>query len=89
MGLEELDRMRPEVREKYLDMVRSLPAGRKFKQVFEYSDLVRGVMVKGIRDQYPGISEERLIDELRKRILPADLYARLSRATGGDASEHA
>lgn len=73
MGLEEIDRMPDRVREKYLEMVRAIPPGRKLRQVFEYSDFVRAMMVAGIRAQHPGITDEDMRDELRKRVLPPEL----------------
>lgn len=61
------------VREKYLEMVRHIPPGRKFRQAFEYTDLIRSIMVAGIRAQHPGISDDEVREEMRRRILPPDL----------------
>jgi hypothetical protein len=73
MSIEELDRMPKRVRERYLEMVRRIPPGRKFRQAFEYTDLIRGIMVAGIRAQHPDISDDGIREEMRKRILPPDL----------------
>lgn len=76
MGIEELDRMSPRMREKYLEAVRGIPPSRKLKQVFEYSDLIRGLTIAGIRAERPGITDEELLDELRIRVLPRELRER-------------
>jgi len=73
MGWEEIERMPPRVREKYLEMIRAIPPARKLRQVFEYSDFIRSMMVAGIRAERPGIQEEGIRQELRKRLLPPEL----------------
>lgn len=77
MGLEELDRMSPEMREKYLEIVRAIPPEKKLKITLEYCDLMREVMAAGIRADNPGISDEGVRREIIKRTLPADLVKKV------------
>ncbi len=73
MGLEELDRMPPRVREKYLEIIRAIPPGRKIEIACELSDLARGFMSSGIRTASPGLSDEDVRREIIRRSLPEDV----------------
>jgi hypothetical protein len=73
MGVEEIDRMRPEVREKYLEMVRSIPPGKKIEITVAFCDTVREFVMDVIRSENPGASQDFIQAEFRKRILPDDL----------------
>ena len=65
--------MPPHVRQKYMDIVRAIPPGRKLKSAFELSDLVREMMLAGVRSRYPGISDEQARMEVIRQVLPPDL----------------
>lgn len=72
MGIEELDRMRPEVREKYLEIVRAIPLGRKLELTAEFCDTTREWVMAGIRAQHPDFSEEDIRREyIRRNLSPA------------------
>ena len=77
MGLEELDRMRPAAREKYLEILRSIPIGRRVEITAEFCDATRELMIAGIRLSQPGISDEDLRREVIRRMLPEDLRLRV------------
>ena len=77
MSIEELDRMPPHVREKYLEILRAIPPGRKIEIACELSDLARELMSTGIRARSPGISDEDLRREIIKRSVPEDLRRRV------------
>lgn len=73
MGIEELDRMRPEAREKYLEMIRAISPGKKIEIAVAFSDSVREFVMDVIRSEHPGASDEFLASEFKKRVLPDDL----------------
>jgi hypothetical protein len=77
MGWEEIERMPPRVRRKYLEIIRAIPPGRKIEIACELSDLTRELMVGGIRARHPGISDEDVRKEIIKRNLPEDLRRRV------------
>ncbi len=77
MDITEWRRMTPEMREKYLEIVRSIPPGKRARIAMEWSDAVREMMAAGIRSQHPGISEEDVRKEVIKRILPPDLVKKV------------
>ncbi len=69
----EWKKMSPASREKYLEMRRSTPLGRKLEIVVELCDLVRETMAAGIRARHPGISEEEVRREIIRLTVPEDL----------------
>lgn len=72
MGIEELDRMRPEVRERYLEIVRAIPLGRKLELTAELCDATREWAMAGIRSQHPDLDEEEIRKEyIRRNLSPA------------------
>ncbi|MCL4499681.1 MAG: hypothetical protein M1335_05515 [Chloroflexi bacterium] len=73
MGLEELDMMSPKVREKYLEIIRAIPPGRKIEITVAFCDTVREFVMDVIRSENPDASEEFILAEFRKRILPEEL----------------
>lgn len=77
MGLEELDRMSPEMRKKYIEIVNAIPPERKLEIIMEWCDAMREMMAAGIRANNPGISEEDVRKEIIKRTLPPDLVKKV------------
>ncbi len=77
MGLEEIDRMPPKVREKYLEILRAIPIGRRIEITAEFCDATRELMVAGIRLANPDISDDALRKEVIRRTLPEDLRKRV------------
>ena len=77
MGFEELDRMKPEAREKYLEVIRGMPPGKKLRIAIEHNDSVREFVKAGIRAENPGISEEDVRREIIRRTLPPDIVERV------------
>jgi hypothetical protein len=77
MGLEELDRMPPRVRQKYLEIIRAIPPGRKIEIAAELGDAMRALVLDSIRDERPGASEEEIRHEFLRRTVPADLYEKI------------
>ena len=77
MGLEELERMSPEMRRKYLEIVNAIPPGRKLEIIVEWCDAMREMMAAGIHADNPGISEEDVRKEIIKRTLPPDLVKKV------------
>jgi hypothetical protein len=77
MGLEELDRMRPEAREKYLDIIRAIPPGKKIEITVGFCDTVREFVLDVIRSEHPGAREDLILAEFRRRILPEHLRRRV------------
>ena len=69
----EWDRMPKKVRERYIEILRSIPLGRRLEITAEHCDVVREMMAAGIRAQRPGISEEEVWREIIKRTVPEDL----------------
>jgi len=77
MGIEDLDRMRPEAREKYLEMTRAIPLGRKLELTAELCDRTRDWALAGIRSQHPELSEDHVRMEYIRRNLPAEIRTRV------------
>ena len=77
MGFEELDRMKPEAREKYIEVIRNIPPGKKLRIAIEHNDSVREFVKAGIRAENPGISEEDVRREIIRRTLPPDIVKRV------------
>ena len=77
MGWEELDIMPPKAREKYIETVRSIPAGKKIEIAVSFCDSVREFIIGVIRSEHPDAPEELILSEFRKRILPEDLRRRV------------
>ena len=77
MGFEELDRMTPEAREKYLEIIRNMPPGKKLKNTLEFCDFMRSVMAAGVRARNPGISEEEVRKEIIRHTLPPDIVRKV------------
>lgn len=73
MGLEELDRMSPEAREKYLEILRSIPIGRKLEITASFCDAMREMVISAIRSENPDASEMDILKELSMRVLPEDI----------------
>jgi hypothetical protein len=73
MGIEELDRMTPKAREKYLEIIRAIPLGRKLELTAELCDTTREWALAGIRLQHPELSEEDVRKEYIRRNLPPEL----------------
>jgi len=73
MGIEELDRMTPKAREKYLEIIRAIPCGKKIEITVGFCDTVREFVMDVIRSENPAASEDFILLEFRKRILPEDL----------------
>ena len=69
----EWDRMPKKAREKYIEILRSIPLGRRFEIAAELCDLVRETMAAGIRAQNPGISDEEVRREIIRRTVPEEL----------------
>jgi len=79
MGWEEIERMPPKVREKYLDMLRSIPPGRKIEIAAEFCDAVREFVMGVIRSDHPNASEDEIRREFSKRVLPEEARRRTRR----------
>jgi len=77
MGIEELDRMSPKSREKYLEIIRAIPPGRRIEIAVDFCDTVRQLVMDVIRSENPSASEDFILAEFRKRILPADLIRKV------------
>ena len=73
MGIEELDRMSPKAREKYLEIIRAIPPGRRIEIAVEFSDAMRQMVMDVIRSENPDATEDFILREFRKRMLPDDL----------------
>jgi hypothetical protein len=65
--------MSPEMRDKYLEIIRSFSLAKKLQITLDFCDLVRDMMAAGIRAEHPGISEEEVRREIIMRTLPPDL----------------
>lgn len=70
MGLEELDRMSPKVREQYLEILRNIPIGRKLEITSSFCDAMREMVIASIRAENPDASEVEILREFSKRVLP-------------------
>jgi len=77
MGYEELDRMTPEAREKYLEIIRSIPPGKKLKLAIEHNETARAFAEAGIRARNPGICEDEVRKEIIRRTLPPDIVRKV------------
>jgi len=77
MGYEELDRMAPEARDKYLEIIRSIPPGKKLRIAIEHNEAVRALLRAGIRSRNPGISEEEVRREVIRRTLPPEIVEKV------------
>lgn len=73
----EWDKMQPKVREKYLEVIRSMPPAKKFRLAIEHNHSVRELAKAGIRARNPGMSEEEVRRELIKRTLPPDIVEKV------------
>jgi methionine aminopeptidase len=69
----EWERMPKKAREKYIEILRSIPLGRRFEITAELCDFVRETMAAGIRAQNPGVSDEEVRREIIRRTVPPDL----------------
>ena len=77
MGYEELDRMTPEAREKYLEIIRSIPPGKKLKIAIEHNEAARAFAKAGIRARNPGISDEEVRREIIRQTLSPEIVKRV------------
>lgn len=73
MGLEELDRMSPKIREKYLEMMRAASPGRKIELAVDFTDSMREFVLEIIRSEHPQADEDFIRREFSKRILSDDM----------------
>lgn len=67
----------PKVREKYLEILRGMPPGKKLRLAMQYNDTVRAWVKAGIRAQNPGISEENVRRDVIRRSLPPDIVRKV------------
>jgi hypothetical protein len=65
--------MSKKAREKYIEVLRSIPIGRRLEITAELCDLVRDAMAAGIRARNHGISEEDVQKEMIRLTVPEDL----------------
>lgn len=73
----EWDRMSPKVREKYLQILRDMPPGKKLRMIAEHNDAAREFMKAGMRARNPGIREEDVRKELIRLTLPPDIVKKV------------
>jgi hypothetical protein len=73
----EWDRMPEKAKQKYIEVLRSIPIGRRFEITAELSQAVRDLMATGIRARNPDITDEELRREIIRRTLPADLVEKV------------
>ncbi|OFX15147.1 MAG: hypothetical protein A2Z18_07295 [Armatimonadetes bacterium RBG_16_58_9] len=73
MGLEELDRMTPKMREKYLEMLRAIPPGRKIELALDFTDSMRDFVIEMIRSENPEADEDFIRREFSKRVMSDDM----------------
>lgn len=73
----EWDKMSPKTRDKYLEIMRNMPPGKKMRLAMERNDAVSEWVRAGIRAHNPGISEEEVRKQLIKRILPPDIVKKV------------
>ncbi len=73
----ELNKMTPRVRAKYLQIIRSMPPGKRLRIAIEHNEAVHEFVKAGIRAQNPGVSEEHVHRELVRRILPPDIVKKV------------
>ena len=77
MGYEELERMTPEAREKYLEIIRSIPPGKKLRMIADHNDSVKEFVKAGIRGANPDINEAEVRKEIIRRSLPPDIVRKV------------
>lgn len=73
----EWDKMSPKTREKYLEIMRNMPPGKKMRLALEHNEAVRERVKASIRARSPGISEDEVRKELIRRILPPDIVKKV------------
>jgi methionine aminopeptidase len=73
----EWEKMPEKVRAKYIEILRSIPLGRRFEITAELCDAMRDAMAAGIRAMNPGISDEEVRKEVIKRTLPPDIVKKV------------
>ncbi len=73
----EWDKMSPKTREKYLEIMRNMPSGKKMRLALEHNEAVRERVKASIRARSPGISEDEVRKELIRRILPPDIVKKV------------
>lgn len=61
-------RRRAEVFDEHLERVGRLPGEVKVQMAVDMTEAMVGVCAEGIRVQYPGISEEEVLEKLRERL---------------------
>ena len=76
MGLDELHRMPPKARAKYLEIIRAIPLGRKIEIAAEFCDTVREFVMGVIRSEHPNASDDEIRREFSRRVLPEDIRTR-------------
>ena len=77
MGLEELDRMPKRVRDKYLEILRAIPPGRKIEITVDFCDATRELVLGVIRSQHPDATEDEIRREFSRHVLPEDIRKRV------------
>ncbi|MHB9037613.1 MAG: hypothetical protein ACYC64_13175 [Armatimonadota bacterium] len=73
MGFEELDRMSPKTREKYLEIIRAISPGRKIEITVDFCDSVRQMVLDVIRSENPEASETEVRRMFARRVLPPEI----------------
>lgn len=73
----EWDKLSPKTREKYLEIMRNMPPGKKMRLALEHNGAVRERVKASIRARSPGISEDEVRKELIRRILPPDIVKKV------------
>ena len=69
--------MTPEAREKYLEIIRSIPPEKKLRIAIEHNEAARAFARAGIRARNPGISEEEVRREIIRMTLPPEIVKRV------------
>ena len=77
MSWEEIERMPPKVRRKYIEIERSIPRGRKLEIAASFSGGMRRLVRNSIRSKHPDLSEENVRKEFARRELPPELRRRV------------
>jgi len=73
----EWDRMTEKARQKYIEVLRSIPIGRRLEITAELCQSVRDLMAAGIRARNPDITDEELRREIIRRTLPPELVKKV------------
>ena len=73
----EWDRMTEKARQKYIEVLRSIPIGRRLEITAELCQYVRDLMAAGIRARNPDITDEELRREIIRRTLPPELVKKV------------